>query len=139
MFRRGASLLDLLRSQQSETCELIRFLHEESVRYQERRDEEWRRRDAERAKLDAEFQEERQKWAEEAKQRAGESRQREDELKRFGEETREYNREMLLRNEKVYKAVIAEVEEGRKQIAANTQAVLSVLDRLEGAGGAAAA
>ena len=76
---------------------------------------------------------------EEARLRHAESRQREEELKRLGEETREYNREILLRNEKVYKAVIAEVEEGRKQIAANTQAVLSVLDRLEGAGGAAAA
>lgn len=61
------------------------------------------------------------------------------------EEIREYNREMLLRNEKVYTTVIAEMEEGRrqleegtKQIQANTQAVLSVLDRLNGSGGATA-
>jgi hypothetical protein len=47
-------------------------------------------------------------------------------------ETREFNREILLRNEKVYTTVIAEMEEGRKQIQANTQAVLSVLDRLNG-------
>jgi hypothetical protein len=50
------------------------------------------------------------------------------------EEMREFMREILLRNEKVYTAVIAEAEEGRKQIAANTQAVLSVLDRLNGSG-----
>jgi RNA polymerase-binding transcription factor DksA len=58
-------------------------------------------------------------------------------------ETREFNREILLRNEKVYTALIAQIEEGREeiranteQVRANTQAVLSVLDRLEG--GAAA-
>lgn len=44
----------------------------------------------------------------------------------------EFNREILLRNEKVYKSVIAEMEEGRKQIPANTQAVLRMLDRLDG-------
>lgn len=131
MFAR-TSLKEFIRFQQSETRELVRSQHEEFLRYQERRDEEWQKRDAE-------FQEESRQRVEEARQRAEESRQREEELKRFGEETREYNREMLLRNEKVYKAVIAEVEEGRKQIAANTQAVLSVLDRLEGSGGAAAA
>jgi hypothetical protein len=55
---------------------------------------------------------------------------------------REFNREILLRNEKVYTAVIAEMEEGRKQleegrkqIEANTKAVLSVLDRLNGGWG----
>jgi hypothetical protein len=112
--------------------ELIRSQHEESLRYQEQRAEEWRKRDAE-------FQEEARQRAEEARQRAEESRQREARLEQLAEETREYNREMLLRNEKVYKAVIAEVEEGRRQIAANTQAVLSVLDRLEGSSGTAAA
>ena len=66
-------------------------------------------------------------------------RRRRDSLKRRDEEMREFNREILLRNEKVYKAVIAEIEEGRKQIQANTKAVLSVLDRLEGSGGVAAA
>ena len=61
------------------------------------------------------------------------------------EELREFNREILLRNEKVYTAVIAElnehtaeIREQRAQIRANTRAVLSVLDRLEGSGGAAA-
>jgi len=56
-----------------------------------------------------------------------------------GEELREFNREILLRNEKVYTAVIAEmekqgrqIEEGRRQLQANTKAVLSVLDRMNG-------
>ena len=61
-----------------------------------------------------------------------------EEFRRRGEEMRKFNREILLRNEKVYKAVIAEAEEGRKQlqegtrqIQANTRALLSVLDRLD--------
>jgi hypothetical protein len=61
------------------------------------------------------------------------------------EKTREFEREILLRNEKVYKAVIAdmerlgrEMEEGRKQIRANTEAVLKLLDRFDEPGGAAA-
>jgi hypothetical protein len=49
----------------------------------------------------------------------------------------EFSREILLRNEKVYTAVIAEVQDAREQIQANTKAVLSVLDRLEGLGGVA--
>lgn len=57
---------------------------------------------------------------------------RDEELRELVEETREFNREILLRNEKVYTSVIAEMEEGRKQIQANTQAVLSMLDRLNG-------
>ena len=58
---------------------------------------------------------------------------RDEERRKRDEEMREFNREILLRNEKVYKAVIAEVEEGRKQLQANTRAVLSVLDRLDAA------
>lgn len=61
-----------------------------------------------------------------------------EESRRRDEEMKEFNREILLRNEKVYKTVIAEMEEGRKQleegtrqIQANTRAVLSVLDRLD--------
>ncbi|HEY7950803.1 MAG TPA: hypothetical protein VID51_08220 [Solirubrobacterales bacterium] len=61
-----------------------------------------------------------------------------EEFRRRDEEMREFNREILLRNEKVYKAVIVEMEkgakqleEGTKQIQANTRAVLSVLDRLD--------
>jgi sugar-specific transcriptional regulator TrmB len=94
--------------------ELVRRQHEEFMQYQQRRDEELRQRDTE-------------------------FRRRDEEFRGLTEEVREFNRELLLRNEKVYKAVIAEVEEGRKQIQANTKAVLSVLDRLESAGGAAAA
>ena len=100
--------------------ELICRQHEESMRYQCQRDEESRKRDEEFRKRDQEFQ------------------KRDEEFRGLAEETREFNRELLLRNEKVYKAVIAEVEEGRKQIQANTQAVLSVLDRLGGSGGVAA-
>lgn len=101
----------MFRRRRDSLRDLVRSQHEEFMRYQEHREEEWRRRDEE--------------W------RA--------EFKRRDEEMREFNREILLRNEKVYKAVIAEVEEGRKQIQANTKAVLSVLDRLEGSGGVAAA
>lgn len=62
-----------------------------------------------------------------------------EEARRRDAEFREFNREILLRNEKVYTSVIAEMErnsvridEGTKQLRANTQAVLSVLDRLNG-------
>jgi hypothetical protein len=57
---------------------------------------------------------------------------RDEEFRELVEETREFNREILLRNEKVYTSVIAEMEEGRKQIRANTQAVLNMLDRFNG-------
>jgi hypothetical protein len=57
---------------------------------------------------------------------------RDEEFRELVEETREFNREILLRNEKVYTSVIAEMEEGRKQIRANTRAVLSMLDRFNG-------
>jgi hypothetical protein len=64
---------------------------------------------------------------------------RDEEARKRDEEFREFNREILLRNEKVYTSVIAEMErnsvridEGTKQLRANTRAVLSVLDRLNG-------
>jgi uncharacterized protein with HEPN domain len=86
--------------------DLVRNLHEENLRYQEKSEERYRR---------------------------------------LQEETREFNREILLRNEKVYTSVIAqmerlgeEIEEGRKQIRANTEAVLRLLDRFDNPGGAAA-
>ncbi len=66
-------------------------------------------------------------------------KKRDDEFLIRTEEFREFNREVLLRNEKIYTGLIAEMEEGRKQLQANTKAVLSVLDRLEGLGGATAA
>jgi len=56
-----------------------------------------------------------------------------------------FQREILLRNEKVYTSVIAEmermgaqIEEGRLQIRANTEAVLRLLDRFDEPGGSAA-
>ena len=61
-----------------------------------------------------------------------------EEFRRRDEEFREFMREIILRNEKVYNPILAEMEEGRKQLRANTEAVLSMLDRLEGSGGAAA-
>jgi hypothetical protein len=85
------------------------------TRYLERRDEEARKRD----------QEGRARWAELRRLRKRAEAQE--------AETREFNREILLRNEKVYTAMIAQIEENTKQIRANTQAVLSVLDRLGGA------
>jgi hypothetical protein len=59
-------------------------------------------------------------------------------MQRALEETREFNREILLRNEKVYTAVITEMEENTKQIRANTEGVLRLLDRFDEPGGAAA-
>lgn len=100
--------------------QLVRSQHEESMRYQEKRDEEFRT------------------YAEEVHTYAKQSRACIAHLDQLREETREFNREMLLRNEKVYKAVIAQLEENTKQTRANTQAVLSVLDRLDGPGGLAA-
>jgi hypothetical protein len=62
------------------------------------------------------------------------------------EEMREFNREILLRNEKVYTAVIAEMEKNGKQIEENTErtragteALLKLLDRFEDRPGGAAA
>lgn len=75
-----------------------------------------------------------------------EFRRRDEEFRGLTEEFREFNREILLRNEKVYTAVIAELEENTAQIRssteetrARTKALLHVLDRLEGSAGAAAA
>ena len=97
--------------------ELVRNLHEEFESSTERREEESRR------------------WQ-------GEQRER---FEQLAEETREFNREILLRNEKVYTAVLErlealgrEIEEGRLQIKANTEAVLRMLDRFDEPGGAEA-
>lgn len=107
--------------------------------YLEKRDEELRaeaqRRDAESQRRDAESR----KRDEEGQKRDAEGRARWAEIKELraksdarAEETREFNREILLRNEKVYTSLIAQVEENTEQIRANTRAVLSVLDRLNG-------
>jgi hypothetical protein len=97
------SLREFIRGENEILRDLVRNLHEETERNQDRREEESRK-----------------------------------EFRRRDQEFREFNREILLRNEKVYTSMIAQIEEGREQIRANTQAVLSALDRLEGSGGAAA-
>jgi mevalonate kinase len=80
-------------------------------------------------------------------------RQREEEFKRLieeserrTEESREYNREILLRNEKVYTSVIARLEKNTAKIDSSidetrtqTQALLRLIDRFDQPGGAAAA
>jgi vacuolar-type H+-ATPase subunit I/STV1 len=80
-------------------------------------------------------------------------RQRKEEFERLmeaserrTEETREYNREILLRNEKVYTSVIARLEKNTAKIdssieetRAQTQALLRLIDRFDQPGGAAAA
>jgi len=115
---RKNSLAQVLNRELATTRKLIADQHQEFMSYQARRDREAKRRE------------------EEAKRREEEAKRREEERKQEGEartvEMREFMREILLRNEKVYTAMIAEMEEGRKQIAANTKAVLSVLDRLNG-------
>jgi hypothetical protein len=74
-----------------------------------------------------------------------ETRRREERLDKLVEETREFNREILLRNEKVYTSVIAklekqtkEIEENTERTRAGTQAILRLLDRFDEPGGAAA-
>jgi hypothetical protein len=57
---------------------------------------------------------------------------RDEEFRELVEETREFNREILLRNEKVYTGVLVQMEENTEQIRVNTQAVLSMLDRFNG-------
>lgn len=94
-------------------------------RYLEKRDEEFRRRDEElRAEAQKRDAEGRARWVEIKELRAKSNA--------LTKETREFNREILLRNEKVYTSLIAQVEENTEQIRANTRAVLSVLDRFNG-------
>jgi hypothetical protein len=68
-----------------------------------------------------------------------------EENQRLAEETREYNREILLRNEKVYTSVIAklekqsrEIEENTARTRAGTEAILKLLDRFDDPGAATA-
>jgi len=89
--------------------------------YFERRDEEFRVWTQER---DASFK----AW----------TREREKKFEELREESREFNREILLRNEKVYTAMIAQLEENTAQVRANTKAVLSLLGRFNDSDGLAA-
>jgi signal transduction histidine kinase len=93
----------------------------------------------EREEFARELTQERKEFARELTQ------EREEFANKLSEENRTFMREILLRNEKVYTAVIveiqkmtAEIRDMRQQLQANTKAVLTVLDRLEGSGGAAA-
>jgi hypothetical protein len=107
------------RTTRAESPATIRFVFGRSLkRYLEKRDEELRE---EARKRDAEG---RARWAQLEELRAKSDAR--------AEETREFNREILLRNEKVYTSLIAQVEENTEQIRANTRAVLSVLDRFNG-------
>jgi hypothetical protein len=72
------------------------------------------------------------------RRRDEELRKRDEEFRGLVEETREFNREILLRNEKVYTSMIVQLEENTEQTRANTKAVLSMLDRFNGSGGVAA-
>ncbi len=118
--RRKESLRELIQHQREESARR----HEEFLQREEERKQEFdlymEKRDEESGDREARLQ----LLAEKAEARE--------------EETREFNREILLRNEKVYIGVIAEMEESTRQLRANTQAVLSVLDRLNGPGEAAA-
>ncbi len=115
----------------------IRFVFGRRLtRYFEKRDEEIRVRDerwgAEAKERDKEARRREEQWAAESRKRDEEARHSRERLNALVKETREFNREILLRNEKVYTSLIAQVEESTEEIRANTRAVLSVLDRLDG-------
>ncbi len=125
--RRKESIRELIQHQSKES----ERRHEES----ERRHQEFLQREEKRKK---EFDRYMEKRDEESREREAEGREREARLELLTEETREFNREILLRNEKVYTRLIVQMEENTEQIRANTQAVLSMLDRFNGPGQAAA-
>ncbi|MBA3866910.1 MAG: hypothetical protein H0X42_11305 [Solirubrobacterales bacterium] len=97
--------------------------------------------------------EETQKRWEETQRRWEESDRRWEETKASIEESRELTREVLLRNEKVYKGVIVRMEEmgvetrastaqihsNTEETKAHTRALLKVLDRLDRIDGSEAA
>jgi hypothetical protein len=151
--RHRESLHVLIRNQHEESRRHQEKRDEESKRLQEKRDEEFKLFQERRDEESKRFQEKRdEKWerylerrdeevrafVEEVQAHKAELHELREKAEAREEETREFNREILLRNEKVYTTVIAEMEEGRKQIQANTKAVLSVLDRLNGSDGLAA-
>jgi hypothetical protein len=138
MFGRRDNFGELIRSQREESGawrEEVRAWREESQAW---REESRASREESRAwrEGEASYHRERERkidaYVEEVREYVEESRAARVEM-------REFNREILLRNEKVYTAMIARLEENAEQTRANTRAVLSVLDRLESSGGAAAA
>lgn len=103
MIGRRESLRELICRESESTRELMSNQHEEHVnRHQEyMRDQDRREKESKR------------------------------EFRRRDEEFREFMREIVLRNEKIYGPIIVEMEEASEQIKANTEAVLSMLDRLD--------
>jgi hypothetical protein len=133
--RRGKSLKELIGLQHEGLQELIRLQHEELRRW----DEEARHRQEESRRRQEEWEEESRQWREE-------SRQAMERSARAIEDFREFNREILLRNEKVYTSVLQrlellaeEIREHRDETRAQTKALLRLLDRFDGPGGLAAA
>jgi hypothetical protein len=126
--RRGKSLKELIGLQHEGLQELIRLQHEELRRW----DEEARHRQEESRHRQEEWEKE--------------SRQAMERSARAIEDFREFNREILLRNEKVYTSVLQrlellaeEIREHRDETRAQTKALLKLLDRFDGPGGLAAA
>ncbi len=125
---------------------LVSIQHEEVMACLQGRDEELREEFRVR-------REESKRRDEKFEQHKEEARQREEKLDRLVEETREFNREILLRNEKVYKGVLIRLEEmgeetrastaqiksNTEETRAQTQALLRLIDRFDERGDAAAA
>jgi hypothetical protein len=141
--RRWDSLQEIIRCESSSLRELIREHHEEDARQHEeaaRRHDEAAQEDMRRHEEDARRHEEFMRLME---KREEESRE---EARRRDEEFRGFMREDTLRHEKIFGPMIAqmeegrrEMEEGRKQIRADTEAVLRLLDRFDDAPGGAPA
>jgi hypothetical protein len=107
---RRDSLRELIRNQHEETQDLIRNQHEETQDLIREIREEGARRHEEFLRLQTKRE----------------------------EEFRDFMRETSLRHDKVYGPMIIEMEESRKQLRANTEAVLSLLDRFNEPGAATA-
>lgn len=136
--RHRESLRELIRSQHEESKRLQEEREEESRLLREKREEESRHRQEKWDRYLEKRDKEIRTFVEEVQAHKAELHELREKAEAREEETREFNREILLRNEKVYTSLIAEMEEGRMQIRANTKAVLSVLDRLNGSDGLAA-
>jgi len=130
------SFREFLRDQREES----RREHEETMSYLRRCDEEWKRRDE---RWEQETKRRDEEWLQETKRRDEEW---EKAMERRDEKMGEFNREILLRNEKVYTAMIAQLEENTARVAesseetrAQTRALLKLIDRFDDPGSSAAA
>ncbi|HEX8754008.1 MAG TPA: hypothetical protein VF731_11390 [Solirubrobacterales bacterium] len=144
MFGKRKSLAELVSVMREEARERHEERVAETRRWEERwaaetqkREREARRREAEAQKREAEAQKREVKAQEREERREAEAAAREAEARRRGEETREFNREILLRNEKVYTGVIRRLEKmdeatrsNVEETRAQTKALLRLLDRL---------